>query len=322
MAETERMLLSKIRIDGGTQSRAKLNPEVVEEYAEILSSASKEEDGLAHPLPPLVGFHDGKDIWLADGFHRFAGHEKAGLEYVNIIIRQGTRHDAILYSVGANANHGLRRTQEDKRRAVRMILSDELWKGRSTRWIAQQCKVSSALVERVKTDIQSEAGSTVTVNSDSDKVRYRDKHGNITEMNTSNLRKPRQAADDGFTVSERPISDERREMLADDDITTSGGCRTVHGDPSGQPFDKFNADIRAGINTVNALIASLKEVLGYDPKTKALKNKWAKYFTAESTIQSLQQVAKNMSECCPAEMDGDDFISVKQAAIRSKTVAA
>ena len=39
----------------------------------------------------------------------------------------------------------------------------------------------------------------------------------------------------GFKVSTRPVSARRREMLAGEDITTSGGCRTVHTQAAAHP---------------------------------------------------------------------------------------
>lgn len=37
--------------------------------------------------------------------------------------------EAILFIVGANASHGLRRTNADKRRTVERLLADEEWRG-------------------------------------------------------------------------------------------------------------------------------------------------------------------------------------------------
>jgi len=44
---------------------------------------------------------------------------------INII--NGTQRDAILHSVGANATHGLRRSNQDKRKAVVTLLEDNEW---------------------------------------------------------------------------------------------------------------------------------------------------------------------------------------------------
>jgi hypothetical protein len=58
----------------------------------------------------------------------------------------GSKRDAILYSVGANANHGKRRTNEDKRKAVLTLLNDEEWSQWSDTKIADQCQVDRSTV--------------------------------------------------------------------------------------------------------------------------------------------------------------------------------
>lgn len=134
--------LDKIHTDGGTQARAALNEDVVAEYAEVVTAGDD--------LPPVVVFHDGKKNWLADGFHRFHAYRKAGAIQIDADVRVGTRRDAILYSVGANAAHGLRRTNEDKRHAVRTLLADKEWGAWSDRQIADACGVSHPFVAAMR----------------------------------------------------------------------------------------------------------------------------------------------------------------------------
>src|SRR5574337_996665 len=93
--------ISRIRIDGGTQSRANLNESVVAEYAEAMTEGAK--------LPAVTVFFDGSEYWLADGFHRYHGHKRIGALKIDAEVLNGTRRDAVLHSVGANAAHGLRR---------------------------------------------------------------------------------------------------------------------------------------------------------------------------------------------------------------------
>ena len=54
-------------------------------------------------FPPVIVFHDGADYWLADGFQRLIAAEELGLTEFSADVREGTRRDAILYAVGANA---------------------------------------------------------------------------------------------------------------------------------------------------------------------------------------------------------------------------
>ena len=136
------MDLGRISIDGGTQTRAALNEPAVAEYADALREGVK--------LPPVVVFFDGSAHWLADGFHRFFAHKAARKASINVDVREGSRRDAVLFSVGANATHGLRRTNEDKRRAVKTMLDDAEWSQWPDREIARQCGVGHPLVAALR----------------------------------------------------------------------------------------------------------------------------------------------------------------------------
>jgi len=137
-----KMFLASIRTDGGTQPRSTINEAIVAEYVEALKAGTK--------FPPVTVFHDGVDHWLGDGFHRFHAHRHADLDSISADIRSGTKRDAILYSVGANAEHGLRRSNEDKRKAVLTLLQDAEWGKWSDREIARRCSVDGKTVASVR----------------------------------------------------------------------------------------------------------------------------------------------------------------------------
>lgn len=142
--------LDSIRLDGGTQIRVCLNEAVVAEYAELIANETH--------LPPLCVFEDGTDYWLADGFHRWHALKKAGRTEALCHAYRGTRRDALLAAVRANHSHGLRRTNEDKRRAVEIVLADAQWAENTDRWIAEACGVSHPFVATIR-------GQLVTVTS-------------------------------------------------------------------------------------------------------------------------------------------------------------
>lgn len=89
-------------------------------------------------------------MWLADGFHRVAAARQAGLVDIEAIVHDGGRREALLHAVGANARHGLRRGNADKRRAVELPLADAEWGAKSSNWIAQTCGVSQPFVAQVR----------------------------------------------------------------------------------------------------------------------------------------------------------------------------
>lgn len=163
-----------IRTDGGTQARAGLNNEKVNEYKELLR-----ESGGEWPFKdPIVVFYDGTDYWLADGFHRFHACWTGGRYTVEADVRQGTRREAQLHAVGANADHGLPRTADDKRRAVTLLLEDAEWGRWSDREIARQCRVSPTFVGNLRKELG-------TVHVDSERVYTR--NGEERVMDTANI---------------------------------------------------------------------------------------------------------------------------------------
>ena len=156
--------LKKVRLDGDTQPRQFINEDVVNEYAEHLT-----EDVV---FPPVDVFYDGANYWLADGFHRYFANKKAGFLDIEATVHEGTRRDAVLFSISANAQHGLRRTNEDKRKAVLTLLEDLEWSEWSDSEIARQCCVSHVTVGRVRKT----AGLAKT------EQKYVNKHGQEAKM--------------------------------------------------------------------------------------------------------------------------------------------
>lgn len=163
--------IALIRRDGGTQPRAALDPATVETYAEAA------REGVRFPAIGLV--YDGTDYWLWDGFHRSAGFEAAGIGEIEAEITAGTRRDAVLLAAGANATHGLRRTSDDKRRAVLLLLGDAEWRKWSDREIADKARVSHTFVAKLR-DLTGNVASERT---------FRTKHGTVSTMDTAAMGK-------------------------------------------------------------------------------------------------------------------------------------
>lgn len=164
MSKSELVDLELIRIDGGTQARVSINQEAVEDYADVY----KAEDN----LPAVVVFFDGTEYWLADGFHRYHGARKAELAKLNCEVRKGTQRDAILFAVGANRSHGLKRTNADKRKAVGMLLADPEWAGQSDRWIAETAGVSNNFVGDLRMQVSSDDTSKPATRKGKDGKQY------------------------------------------------------------------------------------------------------------------------------------------------------
>ncbi|PYS47407.1 MAG: hypothetical protein DMF68_16065 [Acidobacteria bacterium] len=202
----QEITLSRIRTDGGTQPRAQLNFLTIDEYAEAMQEGAK--------FPPVTLFYDGSEYWLADGFHRVAAARKAGRETIDCEVTQGTRRDAVLYSLGANATHGLPRTNEDKRRAVKMLLEDKEWAEWSDSLIAQKTSTSQPFVSKLRRELFPEsAARTVRRGADNivrDTARIGARDKDSTEETSPLFEKP-----EGLAVSDSGEDVETEESKTD-----------------------------------------------------------------------------------------------------------
>lgn len=84
-----------------------------------------------------------------------------------------------ILTVGANASHGLRRTNADKRKAVEILLNDDEWKLWSDREIARRCLVSHNFVGDIRRSICNPMTDT--------KEKIVERNGTIYSQNTSNI---------------------------------------------------------------------------------------------------------------------------------------
>ena len=137
--------LDKIRIDCGTQARASIDQAVVANYAEEMLMGAV--------FPPVTVFHDGVDNYLADGYHRYFAAKMAGSPGIDVTVINGTLRDAVMFSLSANHDHGLHRSNADKRKAVVTMIDDFEWTDWSDREIAKACKVGHSLVSIVRNEM-------------------------------------------------------------------------------------------------------------------------------------------------------------------------
>lgn len=119
----EELALDSLTIDDGAdeieriQPRAGLNEAKAEEYAQVFREGGE--------MPPGRVYTDGSTRWLARGYHRYHGARRAGRTSLRFELRPGTRRDAWLDAMEDNGQHGLPRSDADKRLLARKILLDE-----------------------------------------------------------------------------------------------------------------------------------------------------------------------------------------------------
>lgn len=137
--------IRKIKLKTNTQSRVKIDQNVVDEYAEDLKEGAK--------FPPIILFKNEKNYYIGDGWHRLYSSKKIGKKTIQADVKPGSIRDAILYSISSNTAHGLRRTNEDKRKSVTMLLEDKEWQQWSDREISRQCCVGNKLVSNIRKEL-------------------------------------------------------------------------------------------------------------------------------------------------------------------------
>jgi hypothetical protein len=165
---TRAIPLDEVVDDAAAQMRvAGVNPSIVDEYARAMQEGAT--------FPPILTFHDSDAYHVSDGFHRVAAARQANLGEILAEVREGSARDAVLAAAGANATHGIRRTNADKRHAIERLLADPAWGRWSDHEVARACHVDHKTVGRVRREVTGDFPSERS-------VTYRDRHGNLSQM--------------------------------------------------------------------------------------------------------------------------------------------
>ena len=198
-----------------------MNAVLVEDYAEDMREGAE--------FPPVVVFTDdgGTESWVGDGFHRVEAAKRAGLDEIEaeVTIHPHPQRAALLHACGANAAHGWRRTNADKRHAVTTLLKDDEWSGWTDVAIARACNVSSAYVGKLRRELNVEkAEERKTEGGGTIKVGRRGRKATMPTQNPAPEGGPVPATEVHEGGTDAP--GDESEDSADDDLT---------GDPAGPP---------------------------------------------------------------------------------------
>ncbi len=134
--------LKTIERDTTIQCRASIDVATVNEYAERMTEGVD--------FPPIVLFATNGKHWVGDGWHRLLAAEHIGALTIPAEVRKGGRVEALKHAFGANAAHGRRRTNADKRRCVEIALRE--FPKLSSRAIAEMCRVGHVFVAGMMKD--------------------------------------------------------------------------------------------------------------------------------------------------------------------------
>lgn len=150
--DTQNVRLIDIEMDASIQCRAAIDTGTVNEYAERMTAADA--------FPPVDLFGAAGRYWIGDGWHRIMAARQIGALSIDATTYNGGRREALKYALGANAQHGHRRTNADKRRCVEIALVE--FGTLSSRAIADMCGVSHHTVEAARPQVGKLPTSTKT----------------------------------------------------------------------------------------------------------------------------------------------------------------
>jgi hypothetical protein len=138
--------LSKIDLEHSPNVRAELNDEAIEEYTQGYRLKEK--------FPECVLFDASPGpLLLADGRHRYHSMLKAGINERTFLVYKGSYEMCLKFALQANLDHGLRRTNADKRTSV--LLAIQNFPKMSNNVIAEIAAVGDDLVREVRTCMES-----------------------------------------------------------------------------------------------------------------------------------------------------------------------
>ena len=179
--------LADINTGRETQARFVTDEPTINRYKEALENGAD--------LPPVVLFFDGTTYWIGDGFHRIAANRRLNHEHTAAQVVPGGRREALLHAVGANDEHGLLRSNVDKRMAVEALLRDSEWSQWSDRRIADQCRVSPPYMAKIRKAIEASKPASTSVNglqmdcAPAPRRRKARRNGKVIDVDTANIGK-------------------------------------------------------------------------------------------------------------------------------------
>ena len=244
--------INKIELDVTMQCRAKIDMETVAHYAEQIKAGVE--------FPAVKVFYDSKNkkYWLADGWHRVLAHQNAGKATILEDITPGSRQDAIKYALGANASHGLRRTNADKHRCVEIALSE--FPKLSSRAIAELCAVSHQSVENVRQVSNFDTSTETRIGRDG-KQQFAKKQSKASKTKQGKAERPQPVEDAvaNYTAADRKLDDLQGQvetLVAQNDQLRDAVAKATA--PEGMDAESLIAELRARVKELEIENGALK----------------------------------------------------------------
>ena len=138
--KTKLITTSLLNLDPRLQCRESVPESIIKEY----------EEGWKDKVdfPPVQVYEVDGELFVTDGFCRVMAAANIGKSKIPATITKGSFSDAVRAACGANYNHGLRRTNADKRKAALIAIAQ--FPDETTRALAEMCGVSHAYIGNLR----------------------------------------------------------------------------------------------------------------------------------------------------------------------------
>ena len=292
----EQVRISDLRQDRELQCRVEMDHFIIEDYSAVLANSGE--------LPPITVFRDERGVmFVPDGHHRIAAHERQNRTHINADVRPGTIRDAILFACGANEEHGMRRSVKDRQVAVFRLLDDPMWCKMPLREMAKVCKVSVGFIHGAKEKWEAERGKKLP-NRNPNKARHKEPEPKpdpdpIPPMPTLTLHAPCKEEESGWI----PVPDDEIEEngwipVPDDEIEPEV-IKDAVGQAVPAKLAHLFADVarfKGAINALNLARREMTELMDKHPSTSGHRTSiQSDIDNAKSAIRTVMPFA-----VCPA----------------------
>jgi hypothetical protein len=252
--------VDSIRTDGGTQSRQSINHDHVNDLVEAL--------GAGATLPPIdVVWDSALTYWLCDGYHRLWAYRQIGRQQIAANIHQGNLEDAQWRSYAANQTHGLRRSPDDKERAIRSALQHPNGATMSDSLIAKHLGVSDKTVTRYRQML--EAAAQIPTMS----CRQGADGRTINTANIGRTRRAQQPAQPAVTNDPLSLADIQQivdELFAVNPPPTQPTQRPTQRPTGAASFERSQQADRQQRDQINTIMRLYEHVLSYSLTVRSL----------------------------------------------------
>lgn len=138
--------LADLRLNDRYRVRAEQDQATIEAYAQAMRNGAE--------FPPIYVYFTGSDDYVVDGWHRYEAAKLASLAAMPAVRIVGGLEALYRVQAEANAQHGRRRTNADKRRVISLLLADEDHVTQSDRGLAQLASVDHKTVSSVRREME------------------------------------------------------------------------------------------------------------------------------------------------------------------------